>query len=102
MDPHVEVLRSFYTKIQKVMAHPRSVAAMLYEEGVVAIELVSEVTGHELPSEKKAAIMRAISAAVEGDPKKLWVLITVLENFAESAPVGRKMEDELHSHGLEG
>ena len=98
-----EALRCFYNDTQEAIAHPGSVAGMLYQEGVVAEGVVSEVNDRGLCSaEKNAAIMRAIGAAVRTDPKKLWVLIAVLEQFAESAPVAKRMRDELHSHGLEG
>ena len=97
-----EALRRFYNDTQEAIAHPGSVAGMLYQEGVVAERVVSEVNDHGLCSEKNAAIMRAVGAAVRADPKKLWVLIAVLEQFAESAPVAKRMRDELHSHGLEG
>ena len=96
-----EVLRCFYGDIQEVIANPESVARWLYQEGVVAEGIVGDVNDHGLCSEKNAAIMRAVSAAIKADPKKLWVLIGVLKKFAESAPVASRMRDELHSHGLE-
>ena len=46
--------------------------------------------------------MRAVDAAVRGDPQKLWVFIAVMEKFAQSAPVASRMTDELRSHGLQG
>ena len=48
-------------------------------------------------SEKKDAIMRAVSAAVKGDPKKFLVLIAVMGTFA---PVARRMRDALRAHWL--
>ena len=102
MEPHAEVLRRFYSQIQGAIAHPGSAATMLYEEGVVAREVVDEVTDRELDLDKKVAIMRAVSAAVEVDPNKLWGLIAVLKKFSESAPLASRMRDDLHSHGLEG
>ena len=42
--------------------------------------------------------MRAVSAAVRADPKKLQVLIAVLEKSPESAPMSRKMRDALKRH----
>ena len=99
MDPHEEVLRCFYSQIQEAIEHPGGVAAMLYEEGVVAKELLRKVNEH---SDKNAAIMSSVNAAVGADPKTLWVLIAVLEKFAESFPVASRMRDKLRSHGLEG
>ena len=69
---------------------------MLFEEGVVAQEVVDEVNDRELYLNKKSAIIRAVSVAVTADPRKLWVLIAVLEKFDESAPVASRMRDELH------
>ena len=87
-----EVLRRFYSVITEVIAHPRDVALLLYEEGVVAEGVLDEVTVPAKPSpEKKDAIMRAVRAAVRGDPKKLSVFITTLEKFSESAPVASRM-----------
>ena len=55
------------------------------------------------PSERNAAIMRAVRVAVRADPKKMWVLITVLEKFAESAPLAVKMRGALEIlHKLAG
>ena len=95
-------LRRFYSDIQEAIAHPGRVVAMLYQEGVVSEEVVGKVDDHKLCSEKNSAIMRAVGAAVRADHKTLWVLIAVLEKFAESAPVASRMRDELRSHGLEG
>ena len=98
-----QVLRRSFSDIQEVIAHPGRVAGMLYQEGIVSEEVVGEVGMPTKPySEKNAAIMRAVGAAVRADPKRLWVLIAVLEKFAESAPVAGRMRDELRSHGLEG
>ena len=97
-----DVLRCFYSDTQEAIAHPGSVAATLYQEGVVAEGVVGEVKDRGLCSEKSATIMRAVGAAVKADPKKLWVLIAVLEKFAESAPVAKRIRDELRSRGLEG
>ena len=96
-----EVLRKFYSDITEVIAHPRNVALLLYQEGVVSEEVLDKVIVPAKPSsEKKDAIMRAVSAAVKGDPKKFLVLITALERFAESAPVASRMRDALRAHWL--
>ena len=98
-----EVIRSFYNSIQEVIAHPGGVTAMLYQERVVSEGVVDEVVVSNKPcSEKNAAIMRAVGAAVRGDPKKIWILIAVLESFAESISVANRMRDVLRSRGLEG
>ena len=103
MEPHSYILRHFFSDVQDVIAHPRRVASMLYQEGMVSEDVVDEVIVSTKPcSEKNASIMRAVSAAVKADPKKLFVLIAVLEKFPESAPVASKMGDTLCSHGLEG
>ena len=102
MEGHSEVLRQFFNDIQEAMVYPVRVVAKLYQEGVVSEDLVNEVEVSKPCSEKNAAIMRAVRAAVGTDPEKLWVFIAVLEEFTESGPLGRKMRDELRSRGLEG
>ena len=103
MEGHSEVLRLFFSDIQKAIVHPVSVVAKLYQEGMVSEDLVDEVVVSTKPcSEKNAAIMRAVDAVVTTDPEKLWAFIAVLEEFLESAPLGRKMRNELRSRGLEG
>ena len=94
-----EVLRIFYNDIHQVIAHPRDVALLLYQEGVVAEGVLDEVTDPARPSsEKTDVIMRAVSKAVKGDPKKLLMLIAVLGNFAESVPVANRMKERLRAH----
>ena len=88
MEPHSDVLRRFSSDIQRAIAYPGGAASMLYQEGVVFEDVVGEVVDSAKPcSEKNAAIMRAVGAAVGADPKKLWVFIAVLEKFTEFAPV---------------
>ena len=95
------VLRSFCSSVTEVIVHPRDVALLLFQEGVVAEAVLDEVVVATRPSlEKNVAIMRAFSAAVKSDPVKLWVLIAVLEKSPESAPVASRMRDALRSHGL--
>ena len=96
-----EVLRKFYSDIHQVIVHPRDVTLLLYQEGVVAEAVLDEAIVPAKPSpEKTVALMRAVSAAVKGDPKKLLVFIAVLEKFPESAPVASRMRDELRAHWL--
>ena len=104
MEPtlELEVLRRFYSNILDVIQHPVGVGTMLFQEAMVSEKVDKIVTPAKPLLEKNAAIMRAVSAAVRTDAKKLWVLIAVLEKFAESAPVASRMRDKLRSHGLEG
>ena len=96
------VLKDFYKSIHDVIAHPRDVALLLFQEGVVSEEVLGEVNVETRSlSEKNTAIMRAVSAAVKGDPKKLLILIAVLKRFAESTPVAKQMKEVLHSHWLQ-
>ena len=98
-----EVLRNNFSCIHEAIAHPLDMVLLLYQEGVVSKEAVGEVAVSTRPLlEKNAAIMRAVEAAVGAEPKKLWVLISVLERFSESAPVADRMRKELASKGLEG
>ena len=70
MEDHSEVLRRFFRDIQKAMVYPVSVAANLYQEGVVPKDLVDEVVVSTKPcSEKNAAILRAVDAIVGTDPR---------------------------------
>ena len=93
------MLRNFYSDITEVMVHPRNVALKLYQEGVVAEPVLDEVNVPARSSlEKKDAIMRAVSAAVRGDSKKLLVFIAVMQMFAESAPVANRMKNVLREH----
>ena len=98
-----EVLRRFFSNIHETIVQPRDVAFLLYQEGVVSEQVVDEVVVTGKPcSEKNAAVMRAVEAAVKADPKKVWILIGVLEKFAEPAPVASRMREELSSRGIEG
>ena len=98
----LEVLRRFYKHIHEVIAHPRDVTLLLFQEGVVSKETLGEVIVETKPiSEKNVSIMRAVSSAVKGDPKKLLMLIAVLDRFAESAPVASRMRDGLRSQWLQ-
>ena len=98
-----EVLRRFYGDIHEVIVHPRKVASLLFQEGVVSEEVVDKALVSAEPySEKNAAIMRAVSAAVKADPKNLQVFIAVLEKSPESAPMANKMRDALQRYELKG
>ena len=44
--------------------------------------------------------MNAVQAAIGTDPKRLWVLIAVLEMFPACAPVASKMREMLRLRGL--
>ena len=99
----VDVLRHFYSDIQECIAHPGDVASSLFSEGVISEGVLGEAElSSKSLSERNAGIMRAIRVAVRADPRRVWVVIAVLEKFAESAPVARRMRGELESHGLSG
>ena len=67
-----EVLRGFYSDITQVITHTREVALLLYQEEMVAEGVLDKVIVPAKPSSEKIdAIMRAVSAAVKGDPTKL-------------------------------
>ena len=66
----------------------------MFQEGVVSEETLSEVTAGR-PAERKAALMRAVMAAVKGECGKLRVVIAVLEKFAESYPLARAITSEI-------
>ena len=99
-----QMLRIYSSDIHETLVHPREAALLLYQEGIFSEEVVDEADNSTKKSvpEKNAAVMKAVRAAVKADRKKLWVLIAVLERFAECAPVASKMKHELRSRGLWG
>ena len=99
----LEVLKNNFSHIYEAITHSLDVAVWLYQEGVVSKEFVGEMAvSTRLFSENNVTIMRAVEAAVGAEPKKLWVLMSVLERFSESAPLTDRMRDVLISRGLEG
>ena len=88
------ILQRHYSDISSVLLHPIEVAGMLFQEGFVSEETLSEVTAGR-PAERKAALMRAMMAAVKGECGKLRVVMAVLEKFAESYALGRVITSEI-------
>ena len=99
----VEVLSYFYNDIQECIAQPGGVAVMLFSEGVVSEEVLDQAELFtKSPSEKNAEIMSAVTVAVKANPKRVWILIAVLEKGPKSAPVASRMRGALEIHGVSG
>ena len=90
----LSILQRHYSDISSVLLHPTEVAGMLFQEGVVSEETLSEVTAGK-PAERRAALMRAVMAAVKGECGKLKVVMAVLEKFAESYPLASLITSEI-------
>ena len=89
------VLRRFYSEIEAVL-DPAAVARKLWQGGVLTEGQLDEA---ELAStslaQRKSDLMSAVRKVVRGDPAKIWVLVTALEQFSASVLIARKMKEEL-------
>ena len=97
-----EVLRRFYSAIQRAITDPIGVASLLHQEDVVGKVLLDEVApSNKVPySEKTASIMRHVEAAIEADPKSFWVFLSVLNQFTPSHNVAMRMKQAVDLHAL--
>ena len=97
IDGEFGVLRQFYSQIEAVL-DPVGVAKLLWQDGLLTDAQLDNAEQSSTPLEQKRAdIMSAVRRVVKGDPKKLWVLITALEEFPASVPVAKKMRQALNS-----
>ena len=95
----LEIVRRFYSDIQNAVMHNIvGIAALLYQEGVVAEEVVDEARLSKPPAEKTVAILQAVSAAVKIDSKTFWVLLSVLEKFPVTACLANRVKDAVDLH----
>ena len=97
-----DVLRRFYSDIQRAITNPIGVASLLHQEDVVDKVLLDEVSPtNKVPySDKTASIMRHVEAAIEADPKSFWVFLSVLNQFTPSNKVAMRMRQAVDLHAL--
>ena len=94
------VLRYFYSDIQKaIVPSIVGIAALLYEEGVVAEKMEGEAGLTKPLIDSSASIMRAVETAVKRDPKCFWVLVAVLEKFPMTVGLATRMRRAVGLHG---
>ena len=90
------VLQRHYDDLRRVIVHPLSVATQLVQEGVASSDLVEAVNGQgTTTSQKNVAILDAVWASIHSDPERFEVVMGVLENSTEAAPLVRKMKEQL-------
>ena len=97
-----EVLRRFYSDVQRAITDPIAVASLLHQEDVVGEVLLDEVSPSNKvsPVEKTASIMRHVEAAIRVDPKSFWVFLSVLDQFTPCYKVAMRMKQAVDLHAL--
>ena len=97
----VDVLMHYDSEIQECIPHHGDIVSLLISEGVVSERVLDRKQLSSKPlSERNADIMHSVRVAVIADPRRMGVLIAVLEKFTESTPVAKKMRGALEIHGL--
>ena len=90
------VLQNHYDDLRRVIVHPLGVATQLVQEGVASSELVEAVNRQgTTTSQKNVAILDAVRASIHSDPERFEVVMGVLENSTEAAPLVRRMKEQL-------
>ena len=90
------ILQNHYSDLHQGIAHPLSVATQLVQKRVVDMALVSKLTTPAMSClQKNATILSAVNSSVHNNPSHFQVLLSVLEDTAESATLARKMRREL-------
>ena len=90
------ILQCHYDDLRRVIVHPLGVATQLVQEGVASSELVEAVNRQgTTTSQKNVAILDAVRASIHSDPERFEVVMGVLENSTEAAPLVRKMKEQL-------
>ena len=90
------ILQNHYSDLQQGIVHPLSIASQLVQRKVVDMALVSKLTTPAMSClQQNAAILSAVNSSVHNDPSHFQVLLSILENTAESATLARKMRREL-------
>ena len=93
------VLQCHYDDLRRVIVHPLGVATQLVQEGVASSDLVEVVNRQGITtSQKNVAILDAVWASIHSDPERFEVVMGVLENSTEAAPLVRKMKKQLSEH----
>ena len=90
------VLQHHYDDLRRVMVHPLGVATQLVQKDVASSDLVEAVNRQGITtSQKNVAILDAVWASIHSDPERFEVVMSVLENSTEAAPLVRKMKKQL-------
>ena len=90
------VLQHHYDDLRRVIVHPLRVATQLVQKGVASSDLVEAVNGQgTTTSQKNVAILDAVWASIHSDPERFEVVMGVLKNSTEAAPLVRKMKEQL-------
>ena len=90
------VLQRHYDDLRRVIVHPLGVATQLVQEGVASSDLVEAVNRQGITtSQKNVAILDTVWASIHSDPERFEVVMSVLENSTEAAPLVRKMKEQL-------
>ena len=90
------VLQQHYDDLRRVIVHPLGVATQLVQEGVASSELIEVVNRQGITtSQKNVAILDAVWASIHSDPERFEVVMGVLENSTEAAPLVRRMKKQL-------
>ena len=91
------VLKRSYSQIEAIL-DPVAVARLLWKDGLLTDNQLDNAEQSSTPLEQRRAdIMSAVRRVVKGDPSKLRVLITALEQFPASVPVANKMREAIRS-----
>ena len=90
------VLQRHYNDLRRVIVHPLGVATQLVQKDVASSDLVEAVNRQGITtSQKNVAILDAVWASIHSDPERFEVVMSVLENSTEAAPLVRKMKKQL-------
>ena len=90
------ILQNHYSDLQQGIVHPLSIASQLVQRKVVDMALVSKLTTPAMSClQQNAAILSAVNSSVHDNPSHFQVLLSILEDTAESVTLARKMRKEL-------
>ena len=101
MEPELTVFRKLYNDVQVSILNPVRVASLLRQEGVVADDLLDEVSDMNrfTQAEKTASIMRHVEGAIRVNPRNFWAFVAVLEKSGPPAcHVAKRMRDNVDLH----
>ena len=92
--PEEDILKNHYNDLQRGIADPISIASQLVQGNVVEMALVSKL--HTMScSLQIATVLDAVICSIRNNPRHFQVLLSILENTAESATLAKKMRKEL-------
>ena len=95
------ILQNHYSDLHVGIVYPLRVATQLVQERVVDMALVSKLMTPAMSClQQNAAILSAVNSSVHNNPSHFQVLLSILEDTAESAPLARKMRRELGAFSI--